>query len=85
MTKPGHQTHPDVQSYEDGVSRAFLEVRLAEFALSVDDDQLMTALRRTWREMSDAGQQAASSRELDKSMGSLISRALDPDRPACHD
>ena len=77
MTKRGIKTNADVQSYEDAVSLAFLEVRLAEFAPSVDDQQLMTALRRTWRKMSDAGRETAISLELGGEMGALIARALD--------
>jgi hypothetical protein len=47
MTKRGIEINADVQSFEDAVSLAFLEVRLAEFAPSVDDQQRMTALRHT--------------------------------------
>ena len=78
MSKRGIKTNPDVQSYEDAVSLAFLELRLAAFAPSVDDDQLMNALRRTWRKMSDAGHAAALSLELSPEATAIVQRALAP-------
>lgn len=78
MSKRGIKTNPDVQSYEDAVSLAFLELRLAAFAPSVDDDRLMNALRRTWRKMSDAGHAAALSLELSPEATAIVQRALAP-------
>ena len=78
MRKRGIKADPDVQSYEDAVSLAFLELRLVDFAPSVNDDQLMNALRRTWRKMSDAGHAAALSLELSAEATAIVQRALAP-------
>lgn len=78
MSKRGIKTNPDAQSYEDGVSLAFLELRLTAFAPSVDDDQLMNALRRTWRKMSEAGHAAALSLQLSPEATTIVERALAP-------
>ncbi|HJP41796.1 MAG TPA: DUF4202 family protein [Dehalococcoidia bacterium] len=65
MKRGGIKSDPDIQSYEDGVSLAFLEVRLSDFAPTVSDSQLERALRRTWAKMSAEGQEAAGSIPLD--------------------
>ena len=47
------------QAYEDAVGLAFLEVRLGPFMLTVSEEQLSGALRRTWEKMSEAGRTTA--------------------------
>ena len=76
MGKRGIKTDRDAQSYEDAVSLAFLELRLADFAPSVSDDQLMRALRRTWNKMSDAGHAVALQLELSEEAAAIVGRAL---------
>ena len=76
MVKRAIKTDADVQSYEDAVSLAFLETRLMDFAPSVSDDQLMRALRRTWRKMSDAGHDAALTLDLSADAAAIVQRAL---------
>lgn len=66
----------DAQSYEDAVSLAFLEVRLGPFSETVTEEQLMRALRRTWRKMSEAGRAAALSLSLAPAAAAAVRRAL---------
>jgi len=79
MGKRGIKTDADAQSYEDAVSLAFLELRLADFAPSVSDDQLMRALRRTWTKMSDAGHAVALQLKLSEEAAAIVGRALASD------
>jgi hypothetical protein len=76
MGKGNIKTDRDAQSYEDAVSLAFLELRLVDFAPSVSDDQLMRALRRTWRKMSDAGHAVALRLDLSEEAAAIVGRAL---------
>lgn len=59
LHKRGIKSDADVQSYEDAVSLAFIEIRLGEFAPTVSEEQLVRALKRTWLKMSPAGRAAA--------------------------
>lgn len=65
LHKRGIKSDPDVQAFEDAVSLTFIELRLAEFASTVSDEQLLRALRRTWAKMSAAGHAAAASIAVD--------------------
>jgi len=78
LRKKGIKLDPDVQSHEDAVSLAFLEVRLEHFIPSVSDEQLLRALRRTWAKMSPAGQAEARSLVLSRPAAEAVRAALDP-------
>jgi hypothetical protein len=80
MLKRDIKTDIDAQSYEDAVSLAFLEIRLADFAQSVTDERLMRALRRTWAKMSEAGRAFASELDLSSDAAAMVGRALAADR-----
>jgi hypothetical protein len=67
---------PDAQTYEDAVSLAFLEARLVPFSESVTDEQLVRALQRTWRKMSEAGHQAVHSLDLEPRAAGILRRAM---------
>ena len=76
MHKQGIKVDADAQSYEDAVGLAFIEVRLPSFIEVVNEDQLMRALRRTWRKMSAAGRDAALTADLDPRAAEAVRRAL---------
>lgn len=78
LRKEGIKRDPDVQTHEDAVSLAFLEVRLEQFIPSVSDEQLLRALRRTWAKMSPAGQAEARSLVLSRPAAAAVQAALDP-------
>lgn len=66
----------DAQTYEDAVSLAFLEVRLAPFLGTVSEEQATRALRRTWLKMSPAGRAAAGTVQLEPAAAEAVRRAL---------
>jgi hypothetical protein len=76
LHKRGIKTDLDAQTHEDAVSVAFLELRLASFAPTVDAAQLLNALRRTWRKMSDRGRAAALTLDLSPEAKDAVERAL---------
>lgn len=76
LHKRGIKTDAEAQTYEDAVSLAFLEIRLASFAETVDESQLTNALRRTWRKMGPAGHEAALALDLEPRARHAIERAL---------
>lgn len=67
---------PHAQAHEDAVSLAFLEVRLPAFAQTVDDEQLLRALRKTWRKMSPAGRAAALGIPFAPELAAVVQRAV---------
>ena len=79
MHKKQLRTDPDVQAYEDAVSLAFLEIRAADFASTVNREQLLRALSRTWAKMSAAGHMAALSLDLDPAVRAALDSALSGD------
>ncbi|MFN0073497.1 MAG: DUF4202 domain-containing protein [Chloroflexota bacterium] len=76
LSKRVIKSDPDAQTHEDAVSLAFLEVRLAEFAPTITDEQLLRALRRTWAKMSPAGRAAAQSLALNPQAQAALAAAL---------
>ena len=76
LRKRGIKVDADAQTYEDAVSLAFLEVRLPSFMETVTYEQLARALRRTWHKMSDAGQAAALTLDLEPRAAEAVRRAL---------
>lgn len=78
LSKQRIKVDPECQAHEDAVSLAFLEVRLAEFAPRISDEQLLRALRRTWAKMSPDGHAAALelAASLPAEMQALLRAAL---------
>lgn len=74
--KHGIKTDPDVQTYEDAVALAFLEIAFASFAVRTPRDTVVRALRRTWRKMSEPGREAALALPLPPDLASLVEEAL---------
>lgn len=75
--KRGIKTDANAQTYEDAVSLAFLEIRLAAFVPTVPDAALLNALRRTWRKMSEPGREAALALDLPEAARLAVERALE--------
>lgn len=67
----------EAQTLEDVACLVFLESYFAEFARKHDDEKLRTIIRKTWRKMSERGQQAALKLELDSGSRERIERALE--------
>lgn len=76
LHKQAIKRDPHAQAHEDAVSLAFLEVRLPAFAESVDEEQLLRALRKTWRKMSAAGHSAALTIPFAPSLATIVQRAV---------
>jgi len=74
--KHGIKSDPDAQTYEDAVALAFLELQAAPFAARTPRATMVRALQRTWRKMSDAGQEAALTLPLTPELQSLVEEAL---------
>lgn len=74
--KRGIKTDPDVQTYEDAVALAFLEIQFAPFAARTPRATTVRALRRTWRKMSEAGHAAALTLPLTPDLLGLVEEAL---------
>lgn len=74
--KRGIKTNPDVQSYEDAVALAFLELQFAPFAERTARSAVVRALRRTWRKMSDEGRAAALTLQLPPELFALVQEAI---------
>ena len=76
LRKEAIKADSDAQTYEDAVSLAFLEVRLASFMESVTEQQLARALRQTWRKMSEAGHEAALTLSLEPRVKEALLQTL---------
>jgi hypothetical protein len=61
LRKERIKSNPDVQSYEDSVALAFLELQFPPFAAKTPRDAMIRALSRTWKKMSEGGRKAALS------------------------
>ncbi|MCX2679194.1 DUF4202 domain-containing protein [Galbibacter sp. EGI 63066] len=66
----------DSQTLEDVVCLVFLRYYFEDFAAKHPDDKIIDILQKTWRKMSEKGQEAALKLPLDEKSTSLIQRAL---------
>ena len=67
---------PDSQALEDVACLVFLAHHFAAFAEGHDEAKLVDILRKTWRKMSERGQQAALALPLDGKSLRLVETAL---------
>ncbi len=67
---------PDSQALEDVACLVFLTHHFAAFAEGHDEAKLVDILRKTWRKMSERGQQAALALPLDDKSLRLVETAL---------
>jgi hypothetical protein len=76
IRKRGIKTDVDVQLIEDTACLVFLEYHLGDFAGSQDPAKLIDIIRKTWRKMSEAGQQAALTIDFPDSVRDVLGIAL---------
>ncbi len=67
---------PDAQILEDVVCLVFLEHYFEAFAAKHSDEKVIEIVRKTWRKMSERGQEAALALNLPAEAGRLVSAAL---------
>jgi hypothetical protein len=67
---------PEAQLLEDVVCLVFLENYFAEFAREHDEAKLIDIVQKTWKKMSDRGQQAALALELTAECRRIVEQAL---------
>lgn len=81
VAKSGLKTNPGTQALEDAACLVFLETEIAGFAAAHADyppEKFVDILRKTWRKMSPAAQQAALALELPAPVAALVRTALAP-------
>lgn len=81
VSKSGLKTNPGTQALEDAACLVFLENEIADFAATHADypeEKFVDILRKTWRKMSPAAQQAALALDLPAPVAALVRAALTP-------
>lgn len=79
VSKTGLKTNAGTQALEDAACLVFLENEIADFAASHTDyteEKFIDILKKTWRKMSPAAQDAALALELPAPIAALVRRAL---------
>jgi hypothetical protein len=79
VSKTGLKTNAGTQALEDAACLVFLENEIAGFAAQHADypaEKFVEIIRKTWRKMSPAAQQAALGLELPPAIGGLVHRAV---------
>lgn len=79
VSKTGLKTNPGTQALEDAACLVFLENEIADFAAAHADyteEKFVDILRKTWRKMSPAAQQAALALDLPAPIAALVRRAV---------
>ena len=66
----------ETQTLEDVICLVFLEFYFEPFSHKYPEEKLMDILQKTWRKMSEKGQQAALKLPLSKESLELIEKAL---------
>jgi hypothetical protein len=67
---------PEAQLLEDVVCLVFLENYFADFSRQHDEAKLIDIVRKTWKKMSSAGQQAALQLPLSAESRTIVEKAL---------
>lgn len=67
----------ETQTLEDVACLVFLEHYLADFAAKHPREKLVDIIQKTWKKMSDSGQQAALALTLPATLEGLVAEALD--------
>lgn len=79
VSKTGLKTNPGTQALEDAACLVFLENEISAFAAQHADyprEKFVDILRKTWRKMSPAAQQAALALELPPPIAALVRDAV---------
>ncbi len=79
VSKTGLKTNPGTQALEDAAVLVFLENEIGAFAAQHADyprEKFVDILKKTWRKLSPAGQQAALGLDLPPAIAALVGEAL---------
>lgn len=76
IRKQGIKSDPEVQTLEDVACLIFLEHYLSDFATEHPEEKIIDILRKTWKKMSERGQQAALRLPLGLAEKALVAKAL---------
>lgn len=79
VSKTGLKTNDGSQALEDAACLVFLENEIVDFATTHPDyaeEKYVDILRKTWRKMSPAAQEAALALELPAPIAALVKRAV---------
>ena len=79
VAKTGLKTNPGTQALEDAACLVFLENEIEAFAAqhaSYPAEKFVDIIRKTWRKMSPAAQQAAQALQLPPAIAALVHAAL---------
>jgi sirohydrochlorin ferrochelatase len=76
IRKEDLKTDPEAQALEDVACLVFLQHYAADFAAKHDRTKLIAIMQKTWKKMSEKGQQAALALPLDPSVRALLDEAL---------
>ncbi|WP_043585400.1 DUF4202 domain-containing protein [Geminisphaera colitermitum] len=79
VSKTGLKTNPGTQALEDAAVLVFLENEIGAFAAQHADytrEKFVDILRKTWRKLSPAAQQAALALDLPPAIAGLVGEAL---------
>jgi hypothetical protein len=79
VSKTGLKTNPGTQALEDAACLVFLENEISAFAAQHAEyprEKFIDILRKTWRKMSPAAQQAALKLELPPAIAALVREAV---------
>jgi Domain of unknown function (DUF4202) len=77
VAKAAPRGDADGQALEDAACLVFLETELEAFMHTSARDKTIDVLRKTWRKMSPAAQQAALALSLPKDVAAVVREALD--------
>ncbi len=76
LNKRGLKTDPEAQTLEDVACLVFLKYYFDDFITQHDEEKLVSIIRKTWRKMSETGQQTALSLPLSSNGKALVQKAL---------
>ncbi len=76
LEKKQLKKNPDTQTLEDVICLVFLEFYFEAFAAEHPEEKILDILQKTWRKMSEGGQQAALKLPLSDNSRTLISNAI---------
>ena len=76
LEKKQLKKNEETQTLEDVICLVFLEYYFEPFALKYSEDKLIDILQKTWKKMSEKGQEAALKLPLSKDALTLVGKAL---------
>ncbi len=77
LLKENLKSDDEVQAMENALCLVFLQFQYEDFISKHEDDKVIRILRKTWKKMSEAGRDAASSLVFGEKGKTLLMKALD--------